>query len=241
MYNELIIKTNSQAYKIFLQDGVYSSTAPTHRLHKHNYAEVHVIANGDAVFSVGENVYSLKSGNLMIVPGGIFHCCDSKDENTLHAAFQIDYKSTETSVHIMGEDTILSFMRETEKSRFSQDYSKVAVHIALFCDCFCHNEKLLSHPITDYGFLIHEFFSLHYSEDLHLSDLAKFLHLSERQTERLVIKHTGNTFRNELTAIRMSVAKKLLASSQMSLNEISQYVGYKSYVGFWKAMNKHNF
>ena len=94
--------------------------------------------------------------------------------------------------------------------------------------------------MTDYGFLIHEFFSLHYSEDLHLCDLAQFLHLSERQTERLVIEHTGNTFRNELTAIRMTIAKKLLTSSQMSLTEISQYVGYKSYAGFWKALNKYN-
>lgn len=240
MYNELIIKSTSHEYKVFLQDGFYSSAAPTQRLHKHNYTEVHAVVNGNATFIIGENVYSLISGNILIIPGGIFHGCDSKDEHTLHSAFQIDYKLDKPSDYTIGSDTILSFIKETENSKFSHDYSKVAVYIALFCDSFCHHDKLLAQPVTDYAFLIHEFFSLHYSEDLHLHDLAKFLNLSERQTERLIIEHTGNTFRNELTAIRMNIANKLLTSSQMSLTEIAQYVGYQSYAGFWKAMNKYN-
>lgn len=240
MYNELIIKNNSQKYKVFLQDGFYSSTEPTHRLHKHKYAEVHAVVNGDALFNVGNDSYSLKSGSIMIIPGGVFHCCDSKDENTLHSAFQIDYKADKISEYMIGQDTVLRFIQETKNIRYSHDYSKAAVYIALFCDSFCHSEKLLSRPLTDYGFLIHEFFSLHYSENLHLCDLADFLHLSERQTERLVIKHTGNSFRDELTAIRINIAKKLLSSSQMSLAEVAQYVGYKSYAGFWKALNRHN-
>ena len=240
MYKELIVKTNSQKYKVFLQKGFYSSTAPAHKLHKHNYPEIHVVTNGSATFTIGENSHTLKSGNLMIVPRGIFHCFDSKDKDTLCAAFQIDCELNEILIYDIGTDTILNFMQESEKAKLSQDYSTVATYVALFSDYFSHNKKLATRPVTDYGFLIHEFFSIHYSEDLHICDLANALHLSERQTERLVIKHTGNSFKKELSAIRMNIAKRLLKSSEMSLKEISQYVGYKSYAGFWKSMKKYD-
>lgn len=239
MYNELIIKNNSREYKVFLQDGFYSSTSATQGLHKHNYAEVHTVANGDATFLVGEVSYSLKSGEIMIIPGGIFHCCVRKDGDALHSAFQFDYRDDKVSVHMIGADTVLSFIKEAEKVKGSADYSRVAPYISLFCNLICPSEDLHAIPITDYGFLIHEFFALHYSEDLHLCDLAGFLHLSERQTERLVKEYTGNTFRGELVAIRMNIAKRLLASKEMSLSEISEYVGYRSYAGFWKALNKY--
>jgi AraC-like DNA-binding protein len=101
----------------------------------------------------------------------------------------------------------------------------------------CTDEKLQAQPITDYAFLIYEFFSTNYSGDVKLADLADILHLSERQTERLVIEHTGKTFKEEITSMRMEMAQKLI-SAGMPLTEIAQYVGYKSYAGFYKAMKK---
>ena len=40
--------------------------------------------------------------------------------------------------------------------------------------------------------------------------------------------------------MRMNTAEHLHKTTDMSLTEISQYVGYKSYNGFWKAMKKYN-
>ena len=82
------------------------------------------------------------------------------------------------------------------------------------------------------------FFSNRYSEDVRLSDLAEAIHLSERQTERLVIEHTGRGFRDELTETRVKIARQRLADKNMTLGEIAGYVGYRSYAGFWKAMKK---
>ena len=76
--------------------------------------------------------------------------------------------------------------------------------------------------------------------DVHLCDLARYLHLSERQSERAVIEYTGKTFRDALVEMRMNTAEHLHKTTDMSLTEISQYVGYKSYNGFWKAMKKYN-
>ena len=41
-----------------------------------------------------------------------------------------------------------------------------------------------------------------------------------------------------ISSTRVMIAKQLLRSSDMSLSEIAEYVGYRSYAGFWKAMKK---
>ena len=71
-----------------------------------------------------------------------------------------------------------------------------------------------------------------------LCDLAEIPHLSERQTERLVIKHMGKSFKEALLDIRTEMAKKLMETTDMPMSEIAKSVGYKSYAGFWKAMKK---
>ena len=42
----------------------------------------------------------------------------------------------------------------------------------------------------------------------------------------------------ELTLQRMTVAAHLVTHTQMSMEEIAQYVGYQSYSGFWKAWRR---
>ena len=73
---------------------------------------------------------------------------------------------------------------------------------------------------------------------IRIEDLAKELHLSTRQTERLVFANTGNTFGNELTLTRIAIAKHLIKTTDMKLSDVAEYVGYKSYAGFYKALNR---
>lgn len=241
MYTELIVKTQFHEHKIFLQNGFFHQlNHQAINLHKHNFAEVHVIANGNATFSINEHSYSLNSGDLIIIPRDIFHFLSINDENTMHTAFQIDYDQNEISIYNIGTDTILNFFDEIKKLKFSQDYSKIMSYIAFFCGYFYHNEVGIANYTNDYGFLIYEFFSTRYNMDLHLCDLADFLHVSERQAERLVIKHTGNTFKKELVSLRMAIANNLLKYTDMTLKEVALSVGYSSYAGFWKARNKYN-
>ena len=94
-------------------------------------------------------------------------------------------------------------------------------------------------PVTDCEFLIREFFSTYYNENVSLSDLAAILHLSERQTERRVFAYTGNSFRKELVETRMNAAKHLMETTDMPLTAIAKHVGYSSYTGFWKARQRY--
>ena len=238
MHEELDIIICSKKHTAFLQNGFYALSKQSPTFHNHNYTELHIVFGANVDFTIGKMQYRAGSGSLVVIPRGAYHSFTVNDCDPLHTAFQIDLDVSAFSACSIPPATVLDFFNEIELCRTTRDYTKVAAYIALFCSYFSSGDPLCVRSITDYGFLIHEFFSDHYREDLHLCDLADSLHLSQRQTERLVIAHTGNTFQQELTSVRINSARQLLDTTNMSLSEVARYVGYRSYSGFWKALQK---
>ena len=239
MYNEINITLSNKKHKVFFMNGFLASSNKTaSNLHKHNFAEIHFVTGGDAVFIISENKLTLESGSIMIIPQGEYHCCIKKDSKTQHNAFQVDFEAPEVKKVHIGSETVSNFFDEINLLRSSGDYSKVASYVGLFCSYLCDVGKSSASAVSDYGFIIHEFISMNYNKNIHLCDLANELHLSERQTERLVVLNTGNSFREEVQKNRIKVAETLVQSTNMSLSEIASYVGYESYAGFYKALKK---
>lgn len=239
MYQELNVRIGSDTHKVFMQDGFFNKRLLTSKIHRHNYAEVHFLLGGDVVYRIGEEIYRAKNGSMLVIPAGVFHAGVERDENAHQAAFQIDCEVSEFGVYMLGSAVLAEFFSEIDRCISTEDYTGISAYITLFCRHFLAVEPVRSEHISDPGFLIFEFFSNKYSEDIRLGDLAASLHLSERQTERLVIDYMGAGFRETLTSTRVNMAKQLLAVSDMSLGEIASYVGYRTYAGFWKAMKKH--
>lgn len=239
MNNQITISVPSGKISAFLQKGFLSNIQPGTVLHKHNYSEIHVIAGGKAHFRVSTENIETGDAAIILIPGGVYHACISADECCLHSAFQIDISIKDIRYTPIKREILESFFTELSKCINTDNYSVISTYIGLFCAMLDTESTLPAKPITDYGFLIHEFFSNNYANDIKLCDLAEVLHLSTRQAERLVIEHTGNSFREELCQIRVTVAKELLKTTDMSLSEVCCYVGYRSYAGFWKAMKKY--
>ena len=241
MYNELIFTVSNEKHKAFFMNGFLSSSKETaSNLHKHNFSEIHFVTGGNAVFLVGEKKTSLKSGDIMIIPQGEFHCCIKKDNDVLHNAFQVDFEVKDTKTTNIGSEVISKLFWEIDNLKKTNDYTKISSYISLFCSYLCPESKRYAVPVSDCGFIIQEFISMNYNKNIKLCDLASELHLSERQTERLVKTYTGNSFKDEVRKIRIKVARQLLSSSEMALSEVAEYVGYESYAGFWKAMKSND-
>ena len=238
MFLELPINNGTQIHRAFLLDSFFHPEKFSSLLHKHAHAECHAIL-GTAVYWVGKKEYTLANGDVLFIPKNEMHYCTHTTPNTLRISFQIDLDIDNTCVKNVGEALINNLLEEIEKCQKSGHYAGVARYISMICDAFEVDPPLHPTPITDYGFLIREFFTLYYNKNINLSNLAAILHLSERQTERQVIAHTGKSFKKELVEIRMSMAKYLQETTDMSLSAIAEYVGYSSYAGFWKAFRQY--
>ena len=87
-------------------------------------------------------------------------------------------------------------------------------------------------------FIIEEAFLFHY-RTLTLPDLASILHLSVRQTQRLLQANFGTTFSQKLTAARMAAAAQFLAGTEMTVTEIAERTGFSSIEHFSSAFHRH--
>ena len=238
MHYELSLKMIERDYKAFLQDGFYVSPKTDTSLHKHNYAEVHVLGEGRAEFLIDNQSLTVNGPAVLTIPAPMMHCCIYQDDDLLHTAFQTDCPAEELRVYPVGNGVVKAFFDEIHQCRLTENYSTVALYIPLFCNCYRREHHGVT-EIKDYNFLISEFFILNYDKDVYLSDLAEQLHISERHAERLVLQYTGRSFREELVAVRMRIATQLMQAENASLEQIAKYVGYRSYSGFWKAMKRY--
>ncbi len=238
MQKMLNIFLGNKKQKIFLQSGFYKTNYSSGTMHQHCYAEMHIIKKENTLLSVDNNTYNISHGNVFLIPANTYHSVKiSGDAN--HTAFQLDYDIKSFECFHASDAIVSELFNKIDETNITGNHQEILAYIQFFCNLFIKPESIVD-DITDYKFLIYEFFSVRYNENIHLSDLASTLNLSERQTERLVKLYTGNSFSIELTKTRINIANRLLKSNDMSLNEIATYIGYKSYNGFWKAMKKFN-
>ena len=73
---------------------------------------------------------------------------------------------------------------------------------------------------------------------LRIQDLAQLLHLSVRQTQRLLMAHFGKTFSQKLTEARMAAASQYLTQTDLSVTRISELLGYSSIEYFSAAFRR---
>ena len=73
---------------------------------------------------------------------------------------------------------------------------------------------------------------------LTLSGLAASLHLSVRQTQRLMQRSFGKTFSQKLTEARISAAAQFLLDTQLSVTEIGERTGFSSIEHFSSSFKR---
>ena len=86
--------------------------------------------------------------------------------------------------------------------------------------------------------LIEDYFLYEYQQ-LSLQELSQRLHLSPRQTERLLKERYGKTFSQKKAEARMSAAAELLRYSAGSVTAIAEELGYGSIEHFSSAFRRY--
>lgn len=77
-----------------------------------------------------------------------------------------------------------------------------------------------------------------YADDLSLDYLSAKLNLSSAYLSVYIKEKTGLNFSDHLLGIRMNKAKELLACTDLTVNEISQRVGYLNITSFNRTFKK---
>lgn len=239
VHYESEIKIGKETRKLFLQDGFFRDTILFGNLHSHKYTEILTVVGGNTKYLIGNEVYDICDGECLAIPAGVLHYCTYADSDVLHSSFQVDLTVTSFRKCRVPEGIIPIFLKESKRPIQDVNRLKISGYIQIIIAELFPEFAMRVDPMMDTAFIIHEFFSRGYNLDLKLSDLAEQLHLSEKQSARLVEIHMGKTFKQALIAQRMNIAKHLIAIGEMSFSEIGEHLGYKSYGGFYKAYTKY--
>lgn len=237
--SELKVYVGECEIRVFLQKGFFEHDATPTNLHNHRYCEIQVAFDGEMNFNVGGKNIKVSKGQGIIIPVDEYHSRFSDcPEGTKMCAFQVGMDVSECEVvYLDGVSELL--YREIEYCSKHGGSARLSSVLGLICSYFYKGKVITPTPLYDREFIIYEFFANNYDKDVSLSDIAIQLRLSEKQAERLIIKCTGNSFRRQIVAKRIENAKMLVKNEGISLAKAAERVGYKSYSGFWKALQSY--
>ena len=239
MHHESEIRIGKENRKLFLQDGFFRNVILLGNLHSHKYTEILTVVGGNTKYRIGNEIYDISDGESVAIPAGVLHYCTHADGNVVHSSFQIDLPISSFRKCSIPKMVLEAFLDATKRNVSEVNHLKVVGYIQIMAAELFPEFAAPVDPMMDTAFIIHEFFSRGYNLDMKLSDLAELLHLSEKQTARLVEIHTGKTFKQALISQRMNIARHLIALGEMSFSEIGEHIGYQSYGGFYKAYTKY--
>lgn len=236
MSYELNVYVNDYVRRVFIQKPLMDCKSMTGIIHSHKYAEIHIIFGGEAEILVGTEKHNYSSGSVYVIPGDVYHCYLKSETDTKIVAFQTDIKFGGFVKRLIPESIVSELIRIITEEKNYLSNSCFSALLSYVCSVFFFPFPM--NQTDDPAAVIYEFISNNYNRNVKISELADNLHLSEKQTERLVKKHTGFTFKTAVVNYRMMVAKFLEENSNMSEAEIACYIGYMNYSGYWKAKQK---
>ena len=235
---QLTLNVGGREIKFFMQGDFFGYSASSTIMHKNACTEIHCIECGEVEYTVDGDSFSASAGELIAIPPGVFHQKRiSQSEPMRICIFQIDFPIAQVVRRTLSPDIYSGLRRSTEEYNKEKITQRLAAYLALICSYAIDGAAERITPVQDRSFLIREFFYNRYYLDATLSELAAVLNLSEKQTERCVLKYTGRKFREELAYRRIEAAKHIIKTEGITLAEAALRVGYRSYSGFWKAFN----
>lgn len=222
--------------KIFFNSS-FDTFSPS-SIHQHGHCEIQVVGSGNVEVTVNNKTILVNENEAILIPHTAFHSTACKAVPESFFSFQLEQHSTEVSVVKLPDGFVKDFFAKLKKG-IAENNESLYINQLIFITAELTGYNKSHDCPKDCKYIISEFFSLNYSKNITVADLAKTLSLSSVQTQRIIKKHTGKTFSKNLLEHRMTVAANLMETTDMTMEEIAAYVGYSSYSGFWKAHKKY--
>lgn len=237
----MTININDTPINIYLQTGFFDHKDVSTPLHKHSFPEIHIVLNGSSDFEYDEIITKIEEGDVFLIPANKHHRYLSDSQPLKRISFLIDHETNINSMKVFKFPIAVGPLLSQEITEYllSGNSSKLKALIIFVCSNFFHTKSDKKIPVIDRKFIINNFFAEKYRFNVTVDDLAKELCLSNKQTTREVEKYTGYNFRDYLSKKRIEVASLIIQSSNISLSEVSEMVGYSTYSGFYKAYKKY--
>lgn len=233
MFFEFDLYINQTVNKAYFQNFLMNDSSISKIIHNHKYSEIHMIYGGDAEILVSGEKKLCRSGTVCVIPGEVYHCYLSASPTAQIVAFQFDMPCSDFKIREFPASILAEIFGIFRSGDLHNDCGSLEALLSYFASAFSANVS--PKQSKNYAVVIYDFISKNYNKNVTLGELARILCFSEKQTERLIKKHMGCTFKKALINYKMVVADFLESNTSMTKSEIASYVGYANYSSYLKA------
>lgn len=230
-------------------------------VHCHRFYELHVMLEGSCTYRAGDSQFLLAAGQYCLFAPGVYH---APQEAGLPFKCYIQLLNSESYAEALGKQLLSKTegapvfigdagemiqvcrmrMEKKESSDFYTQEIRRLLHELLLALLLSSMENPLKRAeITQQAYhqrelLIDDFFHNYFHLPAGEPYLAQRLGVSCRQLDRILKKSYGKSFREMQTESRMEIACDLLGSSNKTVQEISECVGYSTPSNFVVAFKR---
>lgn len=238
----------------------------TYHIHRHYTFELHAVFQGSVCFRIGNQRYDITANQAILIAPGAYHSIQfiSDDLDKMCLMFELprpehirgEQQAQLSAVFYAQEAAIIS------TTDFQDSLHSICAVVQRYPNTFWDTERLkaamillilnmldkLNTPISIHRsapqppsqatFVIDEFFNLHYNLNNGNQILARQLHMSTRQLDRVLQKYYNMSYREKLLDIRLTNAMDFLLNTDKSIAEISELIGYSTPANFSAFIKK---
>lgn len=230
--------------------------------HSNTCYELHIILDGTCNLAFDAGIHSLTVGQAVLIAPNVFHAPSNVSDPfcRFSLSFSVDRELVDAMDAVDAEGYLFfdpgsrtttlcrEILSELDAEPFLHRELTSALFSQLMILCLravrgaAENEyKEEKHQNQEDEIeRIDNFFAMYPPERQTRQELADYLHCSQRQLIRKMQALYGVSFRQKLITSRMDLARYLLRSTELCVNEISTRVGYADNAAFFRAFRRHS-
>lgn len=211
--------------------------------HKHDCIELLYFLYGNAEVSAAEKIVQASFYDIVIYPRGVYHTEHlqmNRHQEIICIWVDIPGLKLQDVIHIQDKDSSVKWVLE----KLHQEYKSTAPSKALIGHYIrlaamliakmFYEQKSEADPLSR----VILYMQSNMSEAISVEELADLIYVSKSYLSRYFKKKTGMSLIEYLRLIRVNAAKRLLVSTDTSVEEISSVIGYTSSKYFCRAFRK---
>ncbi len=233
--------------------------------HSHLHEEIICVINGNMEIYTEENNILLSNGDIAFINSNLIHntiCRElthyisigymlskvrSREKSSYYDAFMKLKKDKLTKIENLDKfhcfDRITFYLRCGYSDSDRLIISSLTELIFLIKNVLTEENNKMQIPaqssFTEYQYsYIDQYFGSNYNKKPSLYDLSKQTYISIQQLQRIIKKLYHQSFTERIMFLKIENAKRLLKNKELSVEQISQLVGYESSKSFFKAFKK---
>lgn len=233
-------------------------------IHFHNEYELIFVKKGHVKVTAGDARYTAHENHLILISNLEQHSVQNLDEVYERYCVTLDVSTADLYLghtrllsllknhpqgfsHVIDvtpfQDTVLRIFQNIvsyKEGDFSNELIMSCITELLALTCRYYPDWFSSHPTSaeEKILKVQQYIDMHYKEPLKIDELAKCFFISSCYLSHKFKELTGLSPKQYLSSVRLKNASVLLLTSDLSVSEIAESVGFSDHSNFIKSFKK---